>query len=572
MGEVSSNGDTRSLIQYIIKRLLLLVVTLVGITLITFFLTRLTPGEPSPITSEAAASDASGGYDSLLELNRRNLGLDKPMFLNLEFEDRSSLATGAVADFLRPPAFWQAIGETNLKLASTIALEPALEVLEKLQSAPENVDHLFEVTEDPKRRIDVKAGTERLLKLLPTLARGTPENLPSGTEEKIAAWKAWYQECKPTYEEGNVEQIVSDYLEGKRSIDEVLMLGGFAVPHLMQGLNSGESAVQLLANNALTGLVGYTYLSSPDKWEQERENVLVRWNSFYQRESARFNTFSPVVHGWNIVANTQLGVWFGQVFTLDFGDSYVRKQPVMTMIWERLPITFLLSFLSIFFSYLIAIPIGILSAIKKHTGTDTVITVSLFVLYSLPTFWVAQISILALTGGPSPIPGWEWPDLFPTRGLNSEGLDWKTGEWKALVDLAWHLVLPLFCMTYGSLAFLSRQMRSAVLETIKEDYIRTARAKGLSERWVIFRHALWNSLIPIITISAGLLPELIAGSIIIESIFGIPGMGLLSFDAILYRDYPVINAILFFSAALTLLGILIADLLYAVVDPRISYE
>ncbi len=551
---------------------MLMIVTLVGITLITFVITRLTPGEPSPISSEAQASDSSGGVDSLLELNRRNLGLDKPMLLNTKFEDRTVLARQAAADFIRPPAFWQSIGETNLKLSSTIAVEPVLELLEALQTVEGSVDHMLEPTTDPKRRIDPVQSTDRLLALLPTLARTQLPQLPADPSQKINAWRGWQTENANRFTDENVSRTLEEYFAGSVEVDSVIVLGGFAVNPLIEALNHGESQKQLLANNALSGLTGFNFLSAPDRWEQEKSQVIVRWNSFYKRENVRYETYSSFIHTLNIFTNTQLGVWFTQVFTLDFGDSYIRKEPVMNLIWQRLPITIVLSFLSILISYIIAIPIGILSAVKQHTKTDTLITVVLFILYSLPSFWVGQIVLLSLTGGPSPIPGFDWPDLFPTRGLNSEGLDWQSGNPTAIMDLLWHLVLPLLCLTYGSLAFLSRQMRSAILEVVKEDYIRTARAKGLSEKLVILRHAVWNSLIPIITISAGLLPELIAGSIVIESIFGIPGMGLLSFDAILYRDYPVINAILFFSAALTLIGILIADLLYIVVDPRISYE
>lgn len=549
-----------------------MIVTLIGITIITFVITRLTPGEPSPVVSEKQASDESGGFDSLLELNRRNLGLDKPMVLNLKFEDRHTLAADAVADYLRPPAFWQKIGETNLKLCSTIALAPALDALETLQTIEPVVDHQFKPTDDPKRRIDPVRCTERLLELMPTLARTKLPNLPKDTKGKVEAWRAWYMENESRFSDDYVAQTVEQYLAGSEPIDSVIVLGGYAVKPLIKAVNQDDDSRQLLANNALSGLTGFNYLSAPNKWAEEKDKVIVRWNSFYSREQVRYQTYSSVVHGWHVVSNTQLGLWFAQIFTLDFGDSYNKKVPVMDLIMQRLPITIVISFLSIFLSYIIAIPIGILSAVRQHTKSDTVITIALFILYSLPTFWVAQILLLSLTGGPSPIPGFDWPELFPTRGLNSEGLNWTTGNPKAILDLLWHLVLPLLCLTYGSLAFLSRQMRSAILEVIKEDYIRTARAKGLSERIVILRHALWNSLIPIITISAGMLPELIAGSIFIETIFGIPGMGLLSFDAILYRDYPVINAILFFSAALTLIGILFADLLYAVVDPRISYE
>jgi peptide/nickel transport system permease protein len=244
---------------------------------------------------------------------------------------------------------------------------------------------------------------------------------------------------------------------------------------------------------------------------------------------------------------------------------------VNQLLLERIPVSMIISALSIFFSYIIAIPLGIFSAARKNSAGDKLVTVALFVLYSLPSFWVAQMLLMSLTGGPTPW-GAEWPDLFPTRGMNGEEYNWRTGGMRDIIDLLWHLVLPTICLTYGSLAFLSRQMRAAMLEVINQDFIRTARAKGLAPSAVIFKHTVRNSLIPIITISAGLLPELFAGAIIIEQIFTIPGMGLLSFEAILNRDYPVINSILFFSALLTLLGILLADIGYALVDPRISYD
>ncbi len=558
--------------QYIVKRLLLMIVTLFGITVITFVVTRLTPGEPSVI-SEGRNDPRMGGYDSILEQNRRNLGLDKPMLLNFNFENRDYLARQAVADFCRPVKFWQDSAETNLRLSGAVAIEPVLERLEALQSITGTVDHHLEPTSGDLKRIDVQDCTQRLLTLLPSLAAGQPENInTSEVTQEISTWRTWFEDHRARWSDENVQNTVSDYLDGDGDIQSVLMLGGYAVPQLIAALDSDDDMQVRLADSALSGLTSYNYLSSPDAWETERGEVLRKWRSFHAREKIRFAEFNGFQHTINIVANTQFGVWMRQILSLDFGQSYKHRRSVNQLILEKLPITMILSVLSIFFSYLIAIPLGILSAIKKHSPGDKLVTVLLFLLYSLPSFWVGQMLLMTLTGGPTPWPGVEWPDFFPTRGLNSEGLDWQSGGMRDIADLLWHLVLPTICLTYGSLAFLSRQMRSAMLEAINEDYIRTARAKGLSARSVIFKHAVRNSLIPIITISAGLLPELIAGSIVIESIFTIPGMGLLSFEAILNRDYPVINAILFFSAALTLLGILLADLCYALVDPRISYD
>ena len=214
--------------------------------------------------------------------------------------------------------------------------------------------------------------------------------------------------------------------------------------------------------------------------------------------------------------------------------------------------------------WIIAFPIGIYSATHQHSRTDKAATVFLFTLYSLPNFWVATLAIVYLGGG-------DFLDLFPVFGLQTLGSENWT-FWERLGDRARHLVLPVTCMTYYTLAALSRYMRSSMLEVIRQDYIRTARAKGLSERLVIYRHALRNSLIPIVTLMADLLPALIGGSIVIETIFSVPGMGQLGWEAVLLRDYPVIMAVFTISAFLTLLGILIADVLYTIVDPRIKYE
>lgn len=260
----------------------------------------------------------------------------------------------------------------------------------------------------------------------------------------------------------------------------------------------------------------------------------------------------------------QYWLWLTKIATLDFGRSYRDNRPVMERIWERLPVTLQLNVISIFLVYLLAIPLGIYSSTHQYSLADKVSTTVLFVLYSLPSFWVATILILFLGGG-------DYWHLFPITGISSlDAEQLPFFEW--LLDRLWHLVLPVFCLTYGGLAYVSRQMRAGMLETIRQDYIRTARAKGLSENAVVFKHALRNSLIPIVTLLGFLLPAMLGGSVIIESIFTIPGMGQLGFDAILSRDYPVVMAISTIAAFLTLVGLLLSDICYAIVNPTISLE
>lgn len=260
----------------------------------------------------------------------------------------------------------------------------------------------------------------------------------------------------------------------------------------------------------------------------------------------------------------QYASWLGRLVTFDFGNSYRDQRPVADKILETLPITLQIEIISIFLIYVISVPIGVYSSTHQNTVTDSIVTVVLFILYSLPSFWVAMLLILFLGGG-------NYLDVFPVYGMNSLGaseLPWYSWLW----DRAWHLVLPVFCLTYGGLAGLSRYARAGMIETIRQDYIRTARAYGFSEKTVVYKYALRNSLIPIITLMGTLLPALIGGSVIIERIFSIPGMGRLTFDAILSRDYPTIMGTLSVSAFLTLVGLLLSDILYAVVDPRIKYD
>jgi peptide/nickel transport system permease protein len=257
-------------------------------------------------------------------------------------------------------------------------------------------------------------------------------------------------------------------------------------------------------------------------------------------------------------------LWVKRVLTFDFGTSYKDHRKVWDKIAERLPVTLQINIISILLVYIIAIPCGIYSATHSGSWQDRVLTVFFFVLYSLPSFWVAVLLIMFLGGG-------DFWDVFPVYGISALGAEsWSFSKW--FLDRLWHLVLPVTCLTYGGLAYLSRLARSGILEVIREDYIRTARAKGLKERVVIYKHALRNALLPIVTLLAFLLPGMFGGSVIIESIFSIPGMGQLSFEAVLSRDYPVIMAIVTISAMLTLVGLLLSDILYAALDPRIKLE
>lgn len=252
--------------------------------------------------------------------------------------------------------------------------------------------------------------------------------------------------------------------------------------------------------------------------------------------------------------------WMRRLAVLDLGTSFSPdRRPVADKILERMPITVSLNILSLVLIMAVAIPLGVLAAVHKDSLFDRLTSVFVFIGFAMPTFWLALL-LMIFFGVQL---GW-----LPISGLRSLNYEYMT-PWAAFVDLVRHLVMPVLLSAFGGLAGLSRYMRANMLEVIRQDYILTARSKGLSERVVIYKHALRNALLPVITILGLSIPGLIGGSVIFETIYAIPGMGQLFYMAVMARDYPTVMGILFLGAVLTLLGNLIADVSYALADPRI---
>ena len=255
--------------------------------------------------------------------------------------------------------------------------------------------------------------------------------------------------------------------------------------------------------------------------------------------------------------DNQYHFWIKNFLTGNFGISRRDYNPVFNKIKVRLPWTLYINIPALILAYLIAIPLGIYMAVYRDSKFDKIITTSLLLFYSLPVFWIGTMLVNFFT---TPEYGMKW---FPSTFLNGNEMTWENAA---------KLILPIFCATYGSLAFMTRQMRSSMLNTLQQDYIRTAQAKGLSEKAVIWKHAFRNSLFPLITIFGSVLPAAFAGSVIIELIFNIEGMGWLLLGSIQNQDWPVVYAILMITAILTMIGLLIADILYVIADPRVRLE
>lgn len=261
-----------------------------------------------------------------------------------------------------------------------------------------------------------------------------------------------------------------------------------------------------------------------------------------------------------------------RLVTLDLGTSWQDGRLIRDILAEALPVSVLLSAAAILLAYLIAVPLGVYAAVRRDTWPERAITWLLFLLYSCPAFWFGTLLLLFLSSGQFlRCPSLPAGACFPLQGWHSfHGFEQLTLGRK-LVDVGWHLCLPIVTLTYPALAGISRFTRAGMLDTLQLDFIRTARAKGLGERAVVFRHALRHSLLPVITLLGLELPQLISGSVVVEAVFGVRGLGLVALEAIRMPDYPLVISIVSLTALFTLLGSLLADIAYAVLDPRMRH-
>jgi peptide/nickel transport system permease protein len=273
-----------------------------------------------------------------------------------------------------------------------------------------------------------------------------------------------------------------------------------------------------------------------------------------QRETLR------QLYGLDKPIHVQFGRWISRAARLDFGRSYSPDaRPVMDKIAERIPITLGLNLLELLVIFSVAVPLGILSAVRQYSAFDKGMTLFVFVGFATPDFWLALL-LMILFGVQL-----GWLPMSGLRSLNFEYLTVGAQVW----DVLSHLILPVLVASFGGLAYLSRLMRGSLLEVIRQDYIRTARAKGLSEREVIYKHGVRNAVIPVVTLLGLMVPGLLGGSVFIETVFAIPGMGQLFVQSAFSRDEPVLMALVVIGASLSLLGNILADVSYGLVDPRI---
>ncbi len=267
-------------------------------------------------------------------------------------------------------------------------------------------------------------------------------------------------------------------------------------------------------------------------------------------------------YGFDKPVHTQYLIWLKNAVTLNFGESFIHEEPVAKLILERVPISLQFGLVSLILTYLVCIILGVKMAVKKDTSFDIGSSVVLIVLYSVPPLMLGILLKVFLAG--------QW-GVFPIGDLYSD-MYFEKDFWGRTFDRIHHFILPMLCYMVGAFTVLTQFMKNNLLEEINKDYIKTARAKGLSEKAVVYKHALRNALVPIATGLGNVFGIFLAGSLIIEKIFNINGIGLLAFDSAIARDYNVIMALIFIQSLIFIAGRIVSDFTYIIIDPRIDFS
>ncbi len=613
------------MLKYIIKRILLMVPTFLLITIVVFAVINIAPGKPTSGVGGGASgseqADRSANAREGYRLFKEAYSLDKPILLNFRFlleraEVEAELEVIARNTSLAVPGEDVALDVLvgAAEVLSSIANEeydaiqaqlaaPGLDEArrEELQRAAQNAVYLPRPDLRPARPAsgDVYRAEERVENwgrdIVPALVEiadaylhvvpvgaASPWTDGFGVSAAEIGAPAGIERTGGLVTVAGVEHEVHTVLTRKVRYLATQRLSVNAARPLLVRPGQRATPERLAANAEVVQennrLRQWTYRldAEPDAvagvTSQWREWLDERADTQFRRGLGR--------NVQTLFLETRFARYWGNLARLDLGTSLRYRRPVLEVIAEHWQYSIFLGLISLALSYFISIPLGVLAAVKQNQFADRGIGIVLFILYSLPSFFVATMLATYLT--PASVgmfdgsPGWvqsthAWMQRFPISGVRDVDPTQVT-TWVLLKDMMWHMVLPVVSLTYGSLAVLSRYARTGLLDVIRSDYIRTARAKGLPEWAVILKHAVRNGMIPILTLLGLTLPVVIGGSIIIEYIFAIEGMGTLMLNAITARDYNVIMGILLLSSILTLIGILLSDISYALVDPRISLE
>jgi len=518
------------MLNYIIRRILFMVPTVVGITFVVFLLLALSPGG----IGAALTASAGGQQDA-----------SKAAILQAYLEDRYGLNDPVLVQYGR---WLHRI--SPVKFGARDQLTPAGERLRPPKAIPD--PPLVPWVGGPLDMAEVRAAAAAAPAIDPNAVDGVSAADRQRAYRRAAndalTARSRYLASRRTFESSLVDYANAagraDLLDGK----------GLIVTSRLEGTEPDR------ANDAFA------------KVEAAAATVREAWrNASVQREilSAAFAEKPFPESGFAVVPRL---LWVGPP---DLGTAFSKSRPVTDLIGDALPVTLLLNLVAFPIIYLIAIPSGVLASARAGSWFDKVSGATYVALWSIPTVWAGVLAIGYLANQ-------QYLGLFPVSGLHDRAAESWTflpgtqvdGTWQKgwMLDLLWHMVLPVACLVYGGFAVLSKQTRAAMLDNFNADYVRTAKAKGVARKDVVIHHVFRNSLLPLITMFVTVFPATLAGSVVIERIFSVPGMGSLIIEAISQRDRELILANTFMIACVNLVALLLADILYAVADPRVSYE
>ena len=613
--------------SYLIQRVLVMIPTLLGITLVSFCVMQLAPGDPQMNQLSGGAAGKSTQTREAFLIQKRDLHLDKPLVVNFNYfrdfapkvraaayyrarkpeeiqADLPELAAAAVTPSDAPSpggdvpslaerlAFVHSLGIPDFK--ARLENKDTWELLAKSiefytqvfceDNGLYGVPAAIAILQDPHAEQRMKIGAIRcLVQMVPDPFLYTYSVHPSDAETPAvtAAWRLWWKQHQKEFGpvEADDRKAFDEKLPDLTSGSEKKLAAAIDAVHDADVNNVAPRyfAEKLLDDKSSLAVraAATTYLKSfyneplrldvpTDASAKLVDEVAANWLEHYELNQTDYE-IGLAGRLWRVVADTQYAHMLARLATFQFGRSALRtREPVSEKIWSALIVSAPLMLMSELLIYLIAVPLGIVCGVFRGRLFDRTASILLFMLYSIPPFIAGMLFLVFFCYG-------GYLKLFPMLGLHSDGAEHMT-FFPYLLDYFWHALLPVVCLSLFSLAAMAMYSRSAMLDVINQDFIRTARAKGLTGSRVIVKHALRNALIPILTLFSSFLPAMLGGSVLIEAIFDIPGMGRLGFNSIQQKDFPTLMALLYIEAIIVMLSILITDLLYVVVDPRISFS
>ncbi|MGE0605705.1 MAG: ABC transporter permease subunit [Pirellulales bacterium] len=584
--------------------------TLFGVTIVSFCIMQLAPGDP--LLSTLGASGTAGTSSQTREaylIQKRDLKLDKPLLLNFHYFRDHSRNVRFAAHFLARtleqiqqelPELEQA---RDAEAAQRLDFLRSLDIdgFDKRLAKPEQYERLaraiqahvqiwcenlgvygapptFDLLEDAEP-LDIKIGAIRALNRMvvePHQYTYSQQSKPSETPRLLETWRTWYERARdklPEIDPQRQQLLEAEFQKLAAEDDRSKLVKGlkpffkdqrFFAEKLLGESNLREKIVASLALRLFVGQQPLKMDVPLDADETTVQEAAENWLAHYRpRQSDYHPGFWRSL--WYTFSDTQYAHMVWRLATFDFGRSALKtREPVAEKIWDAAVVSAPMMLLAQLLIYLISVPTGVVCAVNRSGWIDRGISFLLFLLYSIPPFVAGMMFLLFLCYG-------DYLKIFPMQGLHAIGSE-RFSPLRYIGDYLWHMALPVTCLSLFSLANMAMYSRSSMLEVLGQDYIRTARAKGLSQRMVILKHALRNGMMPIITLFSNMLPAMLGGSVLIEVLFGIPGMGRLGFTCIEQKDFPTLMALIYVDALLVMASILLTDLLYVLVDPRISFE